>query len=85
MKTQITITLDWHLREELKKIAKNMWTNSSNLINMLVANLINTWEMLLVTEKQWVTIEKIKWSEEFIWSELHNRWRKILKSINKWK
>lgn len=81
MKTQMTITMDDYLRDELKKIAKKMWTNGSNLISMMVANLVNTWEAVFSINNLKTSIKWLEWSEEFTWSKLHEKWKNILKNL----
>lgn len=45
MKIQMTITLEEELKDRFKQIAKNLWTNVSNLISMFIANTVSTWEI----------------------------------------
>ena len=71
MKTQVTITMDTEIREDLKKLAKKAGTNFSNLLNMAAAHMVQT---------QKINFDYVAYTDEYSLED----YKRINRFVNFW-
>ena len=88
MKTKMSITIDDELKQLFKAFAKSVWTNSSNLIQMMMSNALTTWEVRFKSNGYSFVVEDFSDNElgDLIkeWWKDYNKLTNLLKS-RKWK
>lgn len=74
MKTTMNISVDQNLKDAFSKFAREIWTNPTNLINMLMQNSVNNGEVLF-SRKNILDIEIEPFNDE----EIESFWEDFMK------
>lgn len=77
MKTTMTISVDEDLKKEFFAFSKQIWTNPTNLVNMLMKNTITTREVNFRANNS-LDLEIESFSEE----EIKSFWEDFIKKTN---
>ena len=64
MKTTMNISVEANLKEAFTNFAREIWTNPTNLINMLMQNSVNNREVLFTRKRPNLDIEIESFSKE---------------------
>ena len=69
MKTTMTISLEKDLKEDFSTFARDIWTNPTNLLNMMMKNTLSTrevrfWKPILDIEVEPFSEEEVKMLQE---------------------
>ena len=75
MKTTMNISVEKKLKEEFTSFAREIWTNPTNLINMLMQNSVNNREVSFTRKKANLDIE----IEPFTNEEIESFWEEFIK------
>lgn len=83
MKTTITISLEKELKEDFTLFSRTLWTNPTNLINMLMKNAMNRRRVEFETPKLDIEIEPFSEAEiKSLWDNVKiQEWMKKLEKL----
>ena len=81
--TTLTLRIDSDLKLELQEMAKNLGLSLNQLINLDLRDFRKKKELNIDLDNkvEFISSKEIKWSEEFIWTKLHQKGLDLLKNI----
>ena len=81
--TTLTLRIDADLKLELQEMAKNLGLSLNQLMNLNIRDFVKKKELNVSLENkvEFLWIEAVEWSQDFIWTDLHKKGLDLLAKI----